>query len=68
MDSLTLPAFLNRVRKLHCIDCYQLVDAGVMPKGSEEWFTFRENPVGWLLRADDDRAAKVWALTELKGP
>ncbi len=66
--ALTLPAFLNRVRKLHCIDRHHLVEAGAMSKDSPEWPTFRDNPVGWLLRADDDRAAKVWALTEPKGP
>lgn len=57
--------FLNALRVLHSIDMDELENAGVIRKGDlEAWTRFREGPANWAIRADDDKAEKLWALVQ----
>ena len=62
---MDLRAFRNRLCVLSSIDQPELVDAGITAIADpNEWYLFSNNPYRWLLRADDDVAAKLWALVE----
>ena len=54
-----LAEFLNRARSLHNIDRDQLPE---MTDG--EWPIFRDDPVRFLMRADDFLAAEIWREVE----
>ena len=55
-------AFQEAVRRLHCIDFDPLVAAGIMAADDPRWREFRDNPVGFMIRADDETADKLWDL------
>ena len=58
-------AFHNRLRVMASIDFSELDEAGVIEIDDHaEWAVFREDPYRWFLRADDDRAQKLWLLIE----
>lgn len=59
---MQLNDFLSKVRKLHCLDFYDLVQGGAMDQNDPRWGTFRSDPVGFLLRADDLTAERIWAV------
>jgi len=62
---LNLRSFHNGLRVLLNIDRPELEQAGVLPAGDHNaWGEFRRDPFRWLIRADDARAAKLWALVE----
>lgn len=67
---MKLQEFHNGLRVLMNIDAADLVNAGVLTDdeaGIGEWIKFRRNPWEWMIRADDDRAAKLWALMLKRG-
>lgn len=62
---MRLPEFLERLRGLFGVDRDQLVDAGVIRRGDvAAWRAFRADPPGWLMRADDERQRRLWAVLE----
>ena len=71
--------FRNALCILKSIDRHELEAVGIIdvPKGqgvfpgcldkpNAIWRLFRDDPYYWLLRADDDRAAKVWSIVETR--
>lgn len=65
MPKTEMQMFHHRLRRLINIDLFQLVEAGVIALGDfEEWAIFKDNPWRWFIKADDERAAKVWAIME----
>lgn len=65
---MTLDEFHNGLRILSSIDFHELVEAGVIEDDDEtEWAVFKANPHRWLNTADDDQAAKLWALMVKRG-
>jgi hypothetical protein len=52
-------AFLNRVRSLFNIDRNQAPEMT-----TAEWARFRDDPVHFLMRADDFLAAAIWREVE----
>lgn len=61
--------FLNRAKSLSFIDRSELVEAGALrPDDKVSWERFRSNPLGWLCRAPDEAALKVWAIVERQYP
>ncbi len=62
-----LHVFLNRARILYCIDGYEIEDAmqstGLQMDG-ERWRRFRENPVGFMVAADDATQKALWSIIE----
>ncbi len=56
---MTSREFLNRARGLHCLDFDQ-----VRFLGAERWPLFRNDPIGFLIRADDATADQIWAALE----
>jgi hypothetical protein len=61
---MDLHLFLNRVRTLHCLDFFDLIQAGCLERNDPRWGAFRSDPVGFLLRVDDETAEKIWAICE----
>lgn len=61
---MDLHQFLNRVRTLHCLDFHDLVEGGAFTRDDERWGAFRSNPAEFMIRADDETAAKIWAVAE----
>lgn len=59
---MQLNDFLSKVKKLHCLDFYDLVQSGVLYQNDPRWETFRSDPVGFLLRCDDLTAERIWTL------
>jgi len=63
MSSMKLDEFHNSLRILTSIDMHELEHAGVITRGDvNAWGTFRRDPYRWFIRADDEKAAKVWAI------
>jgi hypothetical protein len=57
--------FHNALRILISIDMHELVEVGVIKPGDHfAWGAFRDDPFRWFIRADDDKAAKLWAIIE----
>jgi hypothetical protein len=58
--------FQNKLRILNSIDRHELIEAGLMASERDliRWQIFRENPHLWLMKADDDRAEKLWSIIE----
>jgi hypothetical protein len=59
-----MAVFHNRLRRLLNIDKDELEKAGVELAGRHGWEYFRDDPFRWFIRADDERAKKVWAIVE----
>lgn len=53
--------FANRLRILRSIDLHELTEVG-FPE--TRWNAFVVDPYNFLIRADDDTAAKLWAIIE----
>jgi hypothetical protein len=59
--------FHNALRILVSIDHDALAAAGIMQgDDAKEWHRFRMDPFRWLIRADDDKARKLFELIELR--
>lgn len=58
-------AFVNALKIMRAIDFDELTAAGVLSK-SECWRAFRNDPALWLVRADDERADRLWTLVEAR--
>lgn len=61
---MDLQEFLNRTKILRSIDRDELVKAGVDMNDDRRWVEFMEQPIPFLIRTDDDVAAKIWAIVE----
>jgi len=62
-----LKLFLNRVRILHCVDGYEIEDAMQstgLQMDAERWRRFRDNPVGFMIQADDASQRALWSIIE----
>lgn len=60
---LNLREFHNGLRILLNIDRDELVAAGVIRHGDHNaWGEFRRDPFRWFIRANDERADKLWEL------
>ena len=51
--------FLNRARGLSFLDFHQ-----VRFLGASRWPKFRDDPIGFLIRADDSTVDQIWAALE----
>lgn len=58
---MTLREFHNGIRVLFNIDMDEATAAGVEP---HQWPMFRDDPVRFFLRADDETAEKLFAVVE----
>lgn len=60
--------FRNALCILTSIDAHELVEAGVLGRPglgrAGMWNDFLANPYRFLLRADDETAAKIWSIIE----
>lgn len=67
---MDLARFLNALRILRSIDRWELDEAkAVTPNLSDKfWVSFRDNPYDFMMRCDDETAAKLWALIEARQP
>ena len=54
---MTMHEFLNELARLHCIDC-------VPELSVERAAKFIEDPVGFLLRSDDETREAIWRAME----
>lgn len=62
---MTFAEFHNGLRVLLNIDQLDLVRAGILPANNiNAWGEFRRDPFRWFIRADDEKAHKLWALVE----
>jgi hypothetical protein len=53
--------FINRIRSLHCLDKY-----AVPFLTSGEWVQFRDDPIKFLVRANDETADRICAAVEAR--
>lgn len=58
MSGMTLPEFHNLLRVLHGIDLSEVEFLG------DRWPKFRDDPVRFFLRADDEAARGIWEAME----
>jgi hypothetical protein len=74
---MKLAEFHNGLRLLRSIDLHELKAVGLWQDAKSnqvprsigfnawyKWETFRENPHEFLIRCDDETAAKIWAAME----
>lgn len=64
---MTFAEFHNSLRILTSIDKHELIEAGVLDHSEPDhsvWIAFRDDPFRWLIRADDETAAKLWTIIE----
>lgn len=62
---MDLCGFHNRLRIMISIDRDELESAGVIARGDHNaWGTFHRDPYRWLIRCDDESAAKLWTIIE----
>ena len=56
--------FQEAVRRLHCTDMADLIDAGAGRFGIDDdmWRSFRANPGNFMIRADDETADIIWGV------
>ena len=53
--------FINVVRKLHNLDKYL-----VLFLTYEKWRAFRDNPINFLMRCDDETLEMIWKAMETR--
>lgn len=57
--------FHNGLRVLLNVDQHELVQAGILRSNDiNGWGEFRRDPFRWFIRADDEKAKKLWALVK----
>ena len=66
---MTLNEFHNGLRLLRSIDLYELQAQELWREpmsynDEKSWIKFRDNPHDFLIRCDDNTAAKIWAAME----
>lgn len=62
---MNIREFHNGLRVLLNIDRHELESAGIIKTNDHNaWGEFRRDPFRWFIRADDERAKKLWALME----
>lgn len=75
---MTFEQFHNGLRLLRSIDLHELQAEGLWveakdPRNDSEWkawegwMKFRDNPHDFLIRCDDETAAKIWAVMVKRG-
>lgn len=66
---MTLREFHNGLRILRSIDRHELEAASIIKQGDHNaWGTFTRDPYGWFIRADDEKASKLWDIIERRQP
>lgn len=66
---MTLAEFHNALRILTSIDRYELVAFKVIdPDDGAAWQAFRTDPFRWFIRADDERAERLWRIIQARQP
>ena len=67
-SSMNLDEFKEMARLLAMIDIEHAQSTGVIAVGDlPEWNTFRADPLGYLLRADEPRSRALWdAMMKLR--
>lgn len=64
---MSFAEFHNGLRILLNIDRPELEAAGVIKVNDHNaWGTFTRDPFRWFIRADDETAAKLWAIVQRK--
>lgn len=67
MSDLSLRRFHNALRIMHCLDQDKLVRGGVIAADDGSgWHRFRSNPAAFMVRCDDETAARLWVLIEAR--
>jgi len=62
---MTLSEFHNALRILTSIDMRELEEAGIIAhQDLTAWGLFRRDPFRWFIRADDVKAAALFAIIE----
>ena len=63
---MTLKEFLSVARVLHCLDYHEFENVF---DGAKDWVKFRDNPIQYIIRCPDDKAAVIWAIARKRlGP
>lgn len=60
---MTFAEFRNALCVLASIDEHELVDAG-LTLSTLAWTDFAQNPWRYIVRADDETAAKIWSIIQ----
>lgn len=69
MSDLSLRCFHNALRIMHSLDRTELVRGGVIAADDGSgWHRFRSNPATFMVKADDETAARLWRLIEGRQP
>lgn len=55
---MSFAEFHNALRIMRSIDFHEVEE--FMP--SEDWVDFKRNPTSYFLKADDEKAAMLWAV------
>jgi hypothetical protein len=65
-DNKDLRLFLNRLKCLRFIDAdefeQKVIDGIPSVNVRKSWGAFRDDPIMWFMRADDDRQAALWTI------
>lgn len=62
---MRLEEFHNALRILTSLDLHDLAAGGVIARDDlETWRAFRDDPFRWFIRADDEKARKLFTLIE----
>jgi len=67
---MKLRDFQEAVRRLHCIDMNDLINAGafIFLEDQTAWARFRRNPADFLIRADDKTGEALWIAITANRP
>ncbi len=66
---MTLADFRNAALILRALDRDTLITEGVIPGGSLALYKqFQDDPVRWLLHAEDAVAARLWSVVDRNLP
>ena len=59
---MTFGEFHNALRIMRCIDFHEVEEF----MASEDYVDFKRNPANYFLKADDEKAAMLWAVIEAR--
>lgn len=64
---MTRREFRNALNILRSIDKSELVDAGAISEAdTKRWERFRDDPAGFLVKADDATGDAIWRIVEAR--
>lgn len=67
--AMTGRQFRDALRILNEIEPYDLTDAGIIDvTNGQQAALFARDPMGWVIRADDDQLDAVWKMIQARQP